>query len=280
MNKRRGLKPELKAKVVLEVLTGAKSTAQVCREHSIKELAIERGLINENPCKGVKLCGVGNTIIRYLTEEEEVRLRPFLTGRREHLLYILEIDLHTGMRRTELLSLHKSQVDFVRGSILLTHTKNGKPRTTPIHDAIEPVLRNLCEEAGPSGYLFENARTGKPITDIKHAWGKALELAGIPHIPFHCAGRHTFGTRAAEGGASLKDIQEIMDHTDIKTTMRYVHATEQGKRRAVEAAVKRGKHEIVATVLRQKKKPPDEGGSKLLIGIVAASGLEPLTLGL
>jgi transposase len=42
MNKRRSFKPELKAKIVLEVLTGAKSTAQVCREHSIKEQLVTR----------------------------------------------------------------------------------------------------------------------------------------------------------------------------------------------------------------------------------------------
>jgi transposase len=42
MNKRRNFKPELKARIVLEVLTGAKSTAQVCREHSIKEQLVTR----------------------------------------------------------------------------------------------------------------------------------------------------------------------------------------------------------------------------------------------
>jgi transposase-like protein len=42
MNKRRSFKPELKAKIVLEVLTGTKSTAQVCREHSIKEQLVTR----------------------------------------------------------------------------------------------------------------------------------------------------------------------------------------------------------------------------------------------
>lgn len=42
MNKRRSFKPELKAKIVLEVLTGAKSTAQVCRQHSIKEQLVTR----------------------------------------------------------------------------------------------------------------------------------------------------------------------------------------------------------------------------------------------
>jgi len=42
MNKRRTFKSELKARVVLEVLTGAKSTAQICREHSIKEQLVAR----------------------------------------------------------------------------------------------------------------------------------------------------------------------------------------------------------------------------------------------
>lgn len=42
MNKRRTFKPELKAKAVLEILTGSKSTAQVCREHNIKEQLVSR----------------------------------------------------------------------------------------------------------------------------------------------------------------------------------------------------------------------------------------------
>ena len=62
--------------------------------------------------------------------------------------------------------------------------------------------------------------------------------AGIPYINFHCAGRHTFGTRAIDGGAPISAVKEVMGHMDINTTMRYVHATEEGKRRAVEAAAK------------------------------------------
>jgi integrase len=204
----------------------------------IFSLAIEHNLLQSNPCKGIKLCNVGNVVIKYLTVEEEEKLKPYLTGRRKHLLDILEIDLHTGMRRTELLSLHTSQINFIRDEIILTKTKSGKPRTVPIHPNIRDLLQRLCNEAGESGYLFENPKTGKPITDIKKGWRKALADANIPHIPFHCAGRHTFGTRAAEGGASPKDIQEILGHASITTTMRYVHATDQGKRRTVDAVVK------------------------------------------
>src|SRR5262249_44006973 len=204
----------------------------------IFSLAIERGLIDGNPCKGVKLCGVANLLPQFLTDEDETKLLPILTGRRAHLLDILQIDTHTGMRRTELLSLNSSQVDLVRNTILLTHTKNGKQRVVPIHQNIRPILQRLCEKAGPSGYLFEYRKTGSPLKDIKTSWRTALRLAGIAHLPFHCAGRHTFGTRAAEGGAHPKDIQDIMDHVHIATTMRYVHATDPGKLRAIEAAAR------------------------------------------
>ncbi|HZS45141.1 MAG TPA: site-specific integrase [Blastocatellia bacterium] len=235
---------------------GRRSPASVDRElqllSRIYSLAIEQELLQVNPCTGVKLCGVSNLVPRFLSEEDEAKLLPMLVGRRKHLLDILLVDTHTGMRRTELLSLHRSQVDLVRSTILLLHTKNGKQRTVPIHPNIHPILERLCDKAGPSGYLFENPKTGKPIKDIKTAWRKALELAGIPHIPFHCAGRHTFGTRAAEGGAHPKDIQEIMDHVNIATTMRYVHATDPGKLRAIEAAARGGK-KIPATNLPQTK---------------------------
>ena len=112
-------------------------------------------------------------------------------------------------------------------------------------------MQRLCNDARPSGYLFENPKTGKPITTIKTAWGKALRDAGIPYINFHCAGRHTFGTRAIDGGAPISAVKEVMGHMDIHTTMRYVHATEEGKRRAVEAAAKSRVQSNPATNLPQ-----------------------------
>jgi len=240
---------------------GQRSPASVDRELQLLSrmfsLAAERELLDKNPCSGVKLCGVSNVVPKFLSDEDEAKLLPVLTGRRAHLLDILQIDTHTGMRRTELLSLHKSQVDLVRNTVLLLHTKNGKQRVIPIHPNIRPILERLCAKAGPTGFLFENPKTGKPIKDIKTAWRRALQLAGIPHIPFHCAGRHTFGTRAAEGGAHPKDIQEIMDHAHIGTTMRYVHATDPGKLRAIEAAG-RGAARSPATNMPQIEKAADD----------------------
>jgi integrase len=216
----------------------------------IFSLAIESGEIQVNPCKGIKMLGTGNQVLRYLSADEEERLLPVLRGRRRHLLDIVVIDLHTGMRRNEILSLHKSQIDLLRDSIELNaKTKSGKPRSVPIHENLKPLLQRLCQDAGESGYLFENPRTGKPLADIKTAWRNALRDAGIEALRFHDL-RHAFGTRAIDGGAPLSEVKEVMGHVDIHTTMRYVHATEAGKRRAVDAAV-RGGRGIPATNLPQ-----------------------------
>ena len=217
----------------------------------IFSLAIERELIQINPCKGVKLCRVGNIITRYLTTEEEERLLAVLTGRRAYIRDMVEINLNTGMRLREILGLHKSQVDFIRNVIELLETKSGKPRTIPIEPDLKAILQRLCEKAGENGYLFENKRTGKPIHDIKTAWYNALDDAKIANLRFHDL-RHTFGTRAIDGGAPLSAVKEVMGHADVRTTMRYVHATDEGKRRAVEAAA-RGRRKS-ATNLPQKLK--------------------------
>jgi site-specific recombinase XerD len=45
--------------------------------------------------------------------------------------------------------------------------------------------------------------------------------------------RHTFGTRLADAGVDVVKIKELMGRASIVMTMRYIHATDQGKRGAI-----------------------------------------------
>jgi integrase len=51
---------------------------------------------------------------------------------------------------------------------------------------------------------------------------------------FGCMIRHTFGSRSAMAGVDLPTLKELMVHTSITTTMRYVHPTPEHKRKAME----------------------------------------------
>ena len=75
--------------------------------------------------------------------------------------------------------------------------------------------------------------TGRGIADVKTAFKNACRAARLVDLHFHDL-RHTFGTRAADAGVPLGAVAAVMGHADIHTTIRYAHATDEGKRRAVE----------------------------------------------
>lgn len=59
-----------------------------------------------------------------------------------------------------------------------------------------------------------------------------------PPMPFHSL-RHTFGTELAASGVSLAVVRDLMGHSDIKTTMRYVTVVDAQRREAIERAFRR-----------------------------------------
>ena len=97
-----------------------------------------------------------------------------------------------------------------------------------------PINQNLMDlfnktpESERVGYLFVNPNTGKPYTDIKKAWHTALKEAKIENFRFYDL-RHTVGTRLAKSNVPVNVIKEILSHSDVKTTMRYVHSTKGAK---------------------------------------------------
>ena len=190
----------------------------------------------DNPCHDVEKLHGEKHRQRYLLPEEEVRLMEVLIFDRAHLAPMVVITINTGLREMELLKLRPEQIDFNRGAILVTETKSGTDRWVPMNPVAEAALKELCDNAKRRNleYLFTNQKTKTHYTTIKTAWNTACRLAGITNLHFHDL-RHTFGTRAADGGANLGDLQKVMGHAQLSTTMQYVHATEEGKRRAVNA---------------------------------------------
>jgi integrase len=66
-----------------------------------------------------------------------------------------------------------------------------------------------------------------------------------------CDLHYTFGTRAEDAGVPLPAIRDVMGHRSIKTTERYAHATDEGKRRAVEAIHNQSKR--IVTILSNER---------------------------
>src|SRR5829696_1758444 len=95
-------------------------------------------------------------------------------------------------------------------------------------------------------YLFTNPKTGKRLTDIKRAFHAACAAAKIQGLVWHDL-RATFGTRLGEAGVGAFTIAALLGHSNVRTTQRYVRATERNKREAVQAAMLSSRGHNLAT---------------------------------
>ena len=188
--------------------------------------------ITDNPCRKVQKLPENNQRTRHLSFEEEDRLFAKLTGNREYLRSIVTVAIYAGPRRGELLKLRWSDVDFALNTINFKQTKSNKDRSVPMEPIVRSVLLELREVAGDLEYVFVNPDTGTRYTEVKKSFASACREAGISDFRFHDL-RHTFGTRLADAGVDVVKIKELMGHASIVTTMRYIHATDQGKRGAI-----------------------------------------------
>lgn len=187
-------------------------------------IAVNNNYLLKNPCKLVRKFRLQNHSVRYLTEDEEKRLMAVLPN---YLKDIVIVALNTGLRKTNVLELRWEQINFDFNFIEVLENKGNKHIMLPINQNLMDLF-NKTPESERVGYLFVNPNTGKPYTDIKKAWHTVLKEAKIENFRFHDL-RHTVGTRLAKANVPVNVIKEILAHSDVKTTMRYVHSTKGAK---------------------------------------------------
>ncbi len=200
--------------------------------------------ITRNPCRQVEKFAVEKRPYRILTKEEEERLLACLTGRRQHLADIVALNLHTGLRPSELVKLQVSDVDFVNRRIKIENTKTKTARFVPMNRHSHELLVLLVQAAteNQTDYLFPSPRNPKThLTRFNKAFAAAVKEAGLYSdgyvqniTPYKL--RHTFATRLAELTAGdAFTLQKVLGHGNITTSRNYVHVQEDQVRRAVEA---------------------------------------------
>jgi integrase len=208
--------------------------------HSIFDVAVRRGWIDENPCRLVDRPDVPEAAdIRFLTQEElKAVLREGVPndewGLLERPLYLMAA--MTGMRQGELLGLRWRDLDwlaqkvrvrqaFVRGEFKAPKSRRGV-RGVPMADIVAGHLERLYQATAfnaDDDLVFANPGTGRPLdrSKVRKRFQRACRRAGVRVVRFHDL-RHTFGTRvAASGEVSMRRLQEWMGHRDLKTTLLY-----------------------------------------------------------
>jgi integrase len=140
---------------------------------------------------------------------------------------VFVVALETGLRKSDLLNLQWTQIDFAAGFIRLTMKKTKKWAVVPISQFCREALDECRQRAIVSRCVFVTDE-GQRIAEIavRRTFLRAKRIAGITRrFRFHDL-RHSAACTLASAGVSLQVIQKILGHTSIKMTERYVRVND------------------------------------------------------
>jgi len=185
----------------------------------------------KNPASGVTLLNEPHRE-RFLSSDELRRLKDAISESENPMLQqIISMLVLTGARKREVLDCRWEDLDLVRKTWRIPFTKSGKPRTVPLSDSAVELLKKI-ERQDDAVYVFNNPKTKKPFVSIFYSWDTARKKAGMPDLRIHDL-RHSFASFLINAGRSLYEVGHLLGHTQIKTTMRYAHLSDQTLRDAV-----------------------------------------------
>lgn len=197
---------------------------------SILTYAETLGLVRADQRPKITPLPDNNKRLRYLSADEERRLLEAASPW-PYLQDIIVVALGTGLRRNELFGLRKTDVELSLNALSVVG-KGNKLRTVPLvpSSAAYAVLSRLCGQTGD--FLFTTSWSQGKLTGVDGSLASACAAAGIEDVTLHTL-RHTFGTRLVAAGVDLRTVQELMGHSRIETTMRYVHLVDANKQAAL-----------------------------------------------
>lgn len=196
--------------------------------HAFFEWAANEGYIGKNPCRVIKNIKYERVEKKPLTDMELERIRQVCETVREKAL--VEFLYSTGARVTEVCGVKKTDIDFYKGEVIVLG-KGNKHRKVYLNARSKLLLgQYLTSRDDDSEYLFVSER--KPHNVLKkEAIERNIRLIGeraeldrplTPHLF-----RHTLATLMLQRGTPITEVQKILGHVNINTTMIYAKVSDE-----------------------------------------------------
>jgi len=206
---------------------GIKDSTQEVLRVTIKDFftwCMDEGLIQSNPCSHVKAIKIDDNTRQPMSRMELEMIRKACGNPRESAL--VEVLYSTAARVSEVCNMKISDIDFVEKTIVITRGKGGKRRTAYLNAKAILAIRSYLETRDDSSeYLFVNIRGGNKHklckgaleTVVKHITARTdVQTHVTPHVF-----RTTTSTHAIDSGMPIEQVQRMLGHAKIQTTLRY-----------------------------------------------------------
>jgi integron integrase len=163
-----------------------------------------------------------------------------------------------GLRVLECMTLRIKDIDIKRREIIVRDGKGRMDRRAPLADAsVAPLEKHLAavfaiyqqdvrrkypmaDMEWTWAYVFPAARRGRnraegtmrrhhlDVSVLQRAFRAAVRASGVAKRATCHSLRHSFATHLLESGADIRTVQELLGHSDVRTTMRYTHVLNRG----------------------------------------------------
>jgi integrase/recombinase XerD len=205
------------------------------------------GVLEDAPTSSVDSPPVEKHLPHPLNPEETARLlaepAKSNTSKATRDQALLELMYATGMRASEVIGIEVRAVDLEAGTVRCMG-KGNKERILPLYDRACDALSAYLESSRPrllqgqdEKALFINhlghrlTRQGLWLIVKEYAEAAGIERRVTPHTL-----RHTFATHMLDGGAGLREVQQLLGHTNISSTQVYTKVSSRRKREAYDKA--------------------------------------------
>ena len=216
--------------------------------HKALKYAMRIGLIPSNPAEMVELPKKARYVADYYNKEELGQL--FEASKDHPLSLLIQMTAFYGLRRSEVLGLKWSAIDFERNTLTIRHTVTeakveGKrvlvqsdstktqsslrslPLVAGFREKLLQVKEQQAENMKVCGDCYNDAHKGYIFVDpmgnlytpqyVTNSFSNILKNNGLRHIRFHDL-RHSCASLLLANSVPMKQIQEWLGHSDISTT--------------------------------------------------------------
>jgi site-specific recombinase XerD len=222
-----------------EKRTGVKSSTVLtyCRRLEVFfKWMVGKGYLAKNPLENIKKPNVVYSDRQYLLKEDVLKIFSAVSRTidwhsqlvRWRNTAIFSVLLNTGLRRGELIGLRVTDLDFKRWELTVRAetSKSKMERVLPITTALRKDLDDYLEErkkrkyTTPALFVSETKDDGLTLDGLKHMIERVVDKSGVN---FHLHQfRHTFAINVLTKSNNVKLVQELLGHTDIRMTSKYL----------------------------------------------------------
>lgn len=189
---------------------------------------VEEEIIEKDPSKKLPNLKIPKKLRNSLTIEELERLRLACKTTRERAL--IEFLVSTGCRLSEVVNINTEQLNFNDNSVIVTG-KGNKQRLVYFNEKTKLYIENYLNERTDNNealFVYEK----RPFNRLKNRGVECViqrvaQRANFDKSVFPHLFRHTFATLGLRSGVSIVSIQNLLGHTSVMTTERYIDVSNE-----------------------------------------------------